>query len=204
MEPLSIDKEEWSSFFRELKGETGRAAAILVAAYIDSLLRAKLETLFCKGNSEIRQKLFESQGAFGTFSAKVDAAYCLGWLEPSVFHDIGIIRKIRNEFAHRIHGLTFEDCKIKRLVRKLEVPDQLFYDWGSLKWGALQDEAGIVLFSGEPDENIKNVSDLPAEFIFRMAASWVLGVLAKNLQLRFHGADGSPLSFRLVTELEDE
>ena len=146
MDPVSIDQGEWSGFFRELKEETDRAAAILVAAYIDSLLRAKLEALFCNGNSEIRKKLFEPQGAFGTFSAKVDSAYCLGWLEPSVFHDIGVIRKIRNEFAHRIHGVTFNDSKIKALVCRMEVPNQLFYDWGSLKWGSLPDETGIVFF----------------------------------------------------------
>ena len=204
MEPISIDQEEWSSFFEELKEESDRAAAILVAAYIDSLLQAKLEVLFCKGNSETRRKLFDSQGAFATFSAKVDAAYCLGWLEPNVFHDIGIIRKIRNEFAHRIHGRTFEESKIKTLVRMLEIPHQLFYDWDSIKWGTLQEKAGIVLFSGEPVDNIENISDFPTGFMFRIAASRVLGLLAKNLELGFHGADGSPLKFRLVSELENE
>ena len=205
MEPVSISQEEWTSFFEELKKESDRAAAILVVAYIDSLLRAKLETLFCKGNSEIRRKLFDdSQGTFANFSAKVDAAYCLGWLEPDVFHDIGIIRKIRNQFAHRIHALTLEEPKIKALIGKLRVPHQLFYDWGTVKWGTLQGKSGIVLFSGEPDVNVENISDLPTDFIFRWAASWVLGVLAKNLGLSFHDAEGNPLKSRLIIELDDE
>ncbi len=204
MEPVSINQEEWTSFFEELKKESDRAAAILVAAYTDSLLRAKLETVFCKGNAEIRRKLFDdSHGAFATFSAKVDAAYCLGWLEPDVFHDIGMIRKIRNEFAHRIHGLTLEEPKIKALVGKLRVPHKLFYDWEEVKWGTLKDQTGIVLFTGEAGDNIENVSDLPTDFIFRWAASWVLGVLAKNLGLSFHDANGKPLRSRLIIEPEE-
>jgi len=205
VKPVFISQEEWRSFFEELKKESDRAAAILVAAYIDSLLRAKLETIFSKGNAEIRRKLFDdSQGTFATLSAKVDAAYCLGWLEPDMFHDIGVIRKIRNQFAHRIHGLTLEEPKIKALVGKLRVPHQLFYDWGEVKWGATKDQTGIVLFTGELDDDVENVSDLPPGFIFRWAASWVLGVLAKNLGVSFYDANGKPLSFRLIIDPEDE
>ena len=205
MNPVSISQEEWNSFFEELRKESDRAAAILVVAYIDSLLRAKLETLFCKGNAEIRRKLFDdSQGAFATFSAKVDAAYCLGWLDPDVFHDIGVFRKIRNQFAHRIHGITLEEPEIKELVGKLRVPHNLFYDWGEVKWGALKDQTSIVLFTGEPGANVENISDLPTNFIFRWAASWELGILAKDLGLNFYDVNGNPLRFRLIIEPEDE
>jgi hypothetical protein len=120
-----------------------------------------------------------------------------------VFHDIGIIRKVRNEFAHRIHGLTFEEAKIKTLLRELRIPRELFSDWDSIKWGALRDKTGIVLFSDQTDADIDDISDLPAGFMFRMAASWVLGILAKNLELGFHGVDGSPLKFRLINEIEE-
>jgi len=203
MEPVSIAHEEWTSFFVELKEESDRAAVILVAAYIDSLLQAKLKALFCKGNSKVRSKLFDSEGAFATLSAKADATYCLGWLKPNVFHDIGIIRKVRNEFAHRIHGLTLEEAKIKTLLHELRIPRELFSDWDSIKWGALRDNTGIVLFSDETDSDIDDISDLPAGFMFRMAASRVLGILAKNLELCFHGVDGSPLKFRLINEVEE-
>jgi len=205
MEPVSLSQEEWTSFFEELKKESDRAAAILVAAYIDSLLRAKLETLFCKGNAEVRRKLFDdSQGAFATFSAKIDAAYCLGWLEPNVFHDIELIRRIRNQFAHRIHGITLEEPKIKALVSKLRVPQQLFYDWGQVKLGTLKDQTGIVLFTGQPDDNVENASDLPTNLVFRLAAAWVLGILARNLELSFHDANGNRLRSRRIIEPEDE
>lgn len=205
MKPVFISQNEWISFFEEIKKESDRAAAILVAAYIDSLLRAKLETVFSKGNAEIRRKLFDdSHGAFATLSTKVDAAYCLGWLEPDMFHDIGVIRKIRNQFGHRIHGLTLEEPKIQALVDKLRVPHRLFYDWGKVKCGATKDHAGIVLFTVEPADNVETVSDLPPGFIFRWAASWVLGVLAKNLGVSFYDTNAKPLSFRLIADPEDE
>ena len=39
---------------------------------------------------------------FGTFSARIAGAYALGLLSDVEFHDLEIIRKIRNDFAHQI------------------------------------------------------------------------------------------------------
>ncbi|MEX1027336.1 MAG: hypothetical protein WD049_04915 [Candidatus Paceibacterota bacterium] len=206
MDAVSIDREQWTSFFLELQKESDRAAAILVAAYVDSLIGAKLKELFNEGNSKTRRKLFEdANGPFSSFSAKVDAAYCLGWLEPDVFHDIGVIRRIRNKFAHQIHGLSFDTPEVLEFVNSFRVPHQLFYDWGQVKLGALKGkQSGIVLFKGEPESDVENVSDLPPEFVFRWAASWVLGILAKNLGLKFHDSDGEPLHCRLTIDPEEE
>lgn len=203
MDAVTIDREQWTSFFQELQKESDRAAAILAAAYVDSLIGAKLSTLFDKGNSKTRRKLFEdANGPFSSFSAKIDAACCLGWLEPDAFHDIGVIRRIRNKFAHQIHGFRFDTPEISELVNSFRVPHQLFYDWGQVKLGAIK--GGVVLFTGQPETDVENVSDLPPDLIFRWAASWILGTLAKNLDLKFHDSDGEPLHSRLIIDPEEE
>jgi len=110
-----IDLNQWLEFFQELSCESDRAAAILSAAWIDHLLEKRLTLLFCKGNRKERTKLFEAGGAFATLASKIDAAFCIGWLDPDVHHDLQVIREIRNEFAHQIHGLSMGGTEFKEL-----------------------------------------------------------------------------------------
>ena len=66
-----IDYQQWSGFFRELKTESVRGATILASIWIDNLLERKLRSLFTEGNSRARQKLFDLNGPFSSFSSKI-------------------------------------------------------------------------------------------------------------------------------------
>lgn len=191
MESISIEHEEWAAFFEELKKESDRASAILVVAYMDSLLGAKFKLLFGRGNAATRRKLLEdASGPFATFSAKVDAAYCLGWLEPNVFCDLHALRKIRNMFAHQMHGLTFEEPKVRELINGFRVPHEFFYDWGDVRCGARKGKQDcIVLFTGEPDDDVVDVVELPPGVVFRWAASFIIAKMAENLGLCIRDID---------------
>ena len=91
-----IDEQQWAAFFNELKSESDRGAAILAAVWIEELLTRKFKSLFSKGNSDARKNLFDNNGPLSSFSSKINAAYCLGWLEQDTYHDINLVRKIRN------------------------------------------------------------------------------------------------------------
>jgi len=196
LQPILVDNAEWGAFFEELKKESDRAVAILVASYIDSLLRAKLEAHFCSGNAKVRRKLFDdANGAFATLSAKADAAFCLGFLEPIVYHDVCVIRKIRNRFAHRHQGMSLDDPEITEMVNSLQVPTKLFYDWGKVQWGSLKDQQGIVLFNGIPDEDVDTIGDLPTYITFRLATSYLFMFLAACLGIAIKQEDGTARMF---------
>lgn len=118
-----VTLQQWSDFFRELQSESDRGAAIIASAWIENLLERKLKTVFTKGNSKSRNRLFESQ-AFSAFHSKALAAHCLGWIDTDIFHDIELVRKIRNRFAHEFHGIDLESPGIRELVEEFKIIDR--------------------------------------------------------------------------------
>lgn len=164
-----------------LSDESDRACVILVSSWADHFIRTKLAHEFDKGNADARAALFSSNGPFATFSAKLNAAFCAGWLDRDVYHDLQVIRKMRNEFAHSINGHTLHDEPFPKCVAKLRVPKRQFFDWGQLCAAAT--DSGVVLFTGEPPVDAGEKLDV-SKITFRMAASVLIAVLVANLGLR--------------------
>jgi hypothetical protein len=189
---LLVDQAEWASLFDELGRESERATAILAAAWIDHLLKCKVAQLFSGGNKEARDQLFTANGPFATFSAKITAAFCIGWLNADVHHDVHVIRKIRNSFAHQIHGLSMESPPIRRLTESFRVPHREFCDWGKLKCAANDDGTGLVFYTGRPPEKAGKPLVIPAVFTFRLAASWTIACLAANIGVGIVAPDEAP------------
>ena len=91
------------------------------AALIDEKLLNSLEALFVEGKPA--ERLLSAPNApLGTFSSRIDACYSLALIDKFEHQEIGLIRKIRNEFAHAKHGLSFENEKIKGLCASLQSP----------------------------------------------------------------------------------
>jgi small basic protein len=199
-----VSHAAWESFFKEFGCESDRAAAVLAAAWIDHLLQMKLAAVFAQGSREARDRLFGDHGPFATLSSKITAAFCAGWLDADVHHDLGIIRKIRNQFAHRIHGLTIDSGEIRPLVESLQVPHRQFYDWGELGCAATSDGMGIVFYTGVAPEDVGEPLVIPAGFVFRLAVSWTIAYLAANLGVGIIMADDARLNAHAGAEGEGE
>lgn len=113
--------EDLASFVKELQAETDRGLTLVGAALIDEKLHNTLESFFIKGKSA-KKLLSEPYAPLGTFSSRIEACYSLGLIDDFEYREIGLIRKIRNEFAHATHGLSFENDKITNLCTSLESP----------------------------------------------------------------------------------
>lgn len=85
--------ECFEAITKVLAEESDRARILLVAGWIDEFLKVKLMNEYSKGNSRAREQLFSANGPFATFSGKANAAFCAGWIDPDVYHDIQIIQK---------------------------------------------------------------------------------------------------------------
>ena len=98
----------------ELKNEGDRALAILAAAYLDYLLVDLIVSAMSVKTEEVNELLFEGGNApLGTFSSRINMAYCLGLLNEDQKHDLHFIRHIRNDFAHKfIEISSFETSSI--------------------------------------------------------------------------------------------
>lgn len=97
--------------------ESDRAAVILAAAGLDELLlhalRARLRPV------SGRDDLLESEGPLSTFSARIKAAYRVGLIDENFASALNLVRKLRNSFAHGLHGQKLADAPHRERVIEL-------------------------------------------------------------------------------------
>jgi len=60
--------------------------------------------------------LLDSLRPLGTSSARIQMSAALRWISPSVYRDLTLIRKIRNEFAHKPFVSSFNEPPISDWV----------------------------------------------------------------------------------------
>ena len=53
-------------------------------------------------------------------SARIKLAFALGLIDAHELNECEIIRKVRNDFAHAVHGLSFADHKVSGLCDRLK------------------------------------------------------------------------------------
>lgn len=125
-EQKKLRRDEWNGFLQEFQGESDRATAIVGAAFLDEHLRSLLEEFLIDDPES--QNLLE--GALRGVTVRARVAFCLGFLNPIEYRDIGRIIWIRNRFAHQLHGLSFADADITAQCDALELPPKLIpSDW---------------------------------------------------------------------------
>jgi hypothetical protein len=173
----------FKAFSTSLSEESDRARVIVVACWIEEFLKVRLMNEFSKGNADARKALFSENGPFATFSAKINAAFCAGWIDKDVHHDIQVIRKLRNVFAHSYNPVSLDDGKTRDLIQSLRVPRRQFYDWGQIR--AASTDHGVVIYSGDKLPEAREELHIPGAATFRMALPIVLAVLASNLGIPF-------------------
>jgi mannitol operon repressor len=124
---IAVDLEDLAEFVSEFKAETDRGAALVGAALIDNRLERLLRSHFI--DSEMAEKLLSKTAPLGTFSARIDSCYALGLITEVEYRECVLIRRVRNDFAHELHGLTFASPHIANRCRELKA---WAYDlWGS-------------------------------------------------------------------------
>lgn len=179
----ALPLECFKTFQSSLSDESDRARVIVVACWMEEFLKVKLMNEFSKGNARSRKELFSENRPFATFSAKINAAFCAGWIDHDVHHDIQVNRKPRNVYAHSYNPVSLDAADTRRLVESLRVPHRQFYDWGQLREASTED--GVVIYTGEKPREAREELHIPAAASFRMALPIVLAVLAANLGISF-------------------
>lgn len=113
------DLKIFSDFLKEFQSETDRGAVLVGAAFIDDRLERLLISHLL--DSTISKELVSGNNApLGTFSSRIKMNYALGLITELEFKECEIIRRIRNEFAHSIHGMSFKNQKIHSMCLNLK------------------------------------------------------------------------------------
>jgi len=196
---VKIDEEIITAFSKSLKEESDRAKVIITVARIEYLFRLKLKKFYSYGSNKAHEKLFSANGPFATFSSKVNVAYCSGWIDSDVYHDIEILRKIRNIFAHRFENLTMNSPDIKKHIERFQVPHREFYDWGKLR--AVETKNGIILYSGDKPKEAGTPLEV-GNLTFNFAASIIFAVLLDNMGFQVELADGEIRNIELPEHMK--
>lgn len=112
--------EDLAAFVSELQLETDRGLPLVGAALIDEKLLETLQSFFVEGKSS-KRLLAGGNAPLGTLSSRVETCHALGLIDEFECSEISLVRKIRNEFAHSKHGISFGTERIKGLCASLEM-----------------------------------------------------------------------------------
>jgi hypothetical protein len=110
--------EDLASFTSELQRESDRGLALVAAALLDEKLAETLSAFFCEMYKAARL-LSDGNAPLASFSSRIQICYALGLIDDFEHSEIELIRKVRNEFAHARHGMSFNDARIRGLCASL-------------------------------------------------------------------------------------
>lgn len=112
--------QEFQDFRTSLLSESDRGCVLMAAAFIEDKITQLLET-YMVHDTTIQKKIFEGNGALATFSSKIDISFLLGLIPKNIYNDLGILRKLRNDFAHNAKSITFKTDYIKDRCNALQI-----------------------------------------------------------------------------------
>ena len=113
--PWITATEEFASVATEVKDSPDRSACIVVTSMLARVLEHVILARLMIVEKDRILPLFESDGPLSTFHGNINFAFALQLISETVRDDLGVIRRVRNAFAHSILPLTFKTEEV--LVR---------------------------------------------------------------------------------------
>lgn len=163
---------------RELEAESDRGAALVASAMLEEELRGLLDA-FLVASTASPDSLFDGANApLSSFSAKIDVAFRLGKISNQLCRDLHLVRRIRNDVAHRPSGCTFEDPSLRDRVLELTKSHGLYER--SPKWAArvgapsirmqfAETASWMIFFLAAERERTGRLPTRNREFAYRMS-----------------------------------
>lgn len=106
--------------FKEISRESDRAAAILIGAELDYALKEVIEA-FILPPAKKSIELTQADAPLGTMASRIEMAYRMGLISGPFHRELHLIRRIRNEFAHRPAGFSFTSLPVCALCQQLRI-----------------------------------------------------------------------------------
>lgn len=120
----SLTFEQVKATFAEFQDESDRAAAILSVSLLDTQLEEILAAFGADEDS--MAEILKSDEPIGSLGARRKLCLALGLISPDEASELSLLGKIRDKFAHELHGLDFSVDPIAGWVQSLEVPQRVF------------------------------------------------------------------------------
>jgi hypothetical protein len=107
--------------------ESDRVVVIVGAAFLDAILERLIASFLIEGKES--KEMFEYPNVFGAFGARIKVAYVLGLLTREEYHDLKIIKDVRNDFAHSMQGGSFSEQSVADQCSRLKYSKRSFESW---------------------------------------------------------------------------
>lgn len=117
-----IHPEDWADFVNQLSQESDRGAALVGAAFLDHLLAALIEGFLIDDRKSLKDVLEGHFAPLSSLASRISMAFSLGLISEDEQHDLDLIRKVRNVFAHELTSSAFSAGKIEEILSKLRIP----------------------------------------------------------------------------------
>lgn len=117
MKRRQLDVHGYNEMVDRFHGETDRAAALLGAAYLDTLLLEIFEAVLVPGKptSQLLSRDLRS------FSTKISFAFAFGLADASLVRDLDLLRQVRNHFAHYLWESSFAMSPVRDWCAELGI-----------------------------------------------------------------------------------
>jgi hypothetical protein len=102
------------------RNSSHRSAAIVGSAFVENAVRYAVSRRLFQLTDKEREKLFGSAGPLASFNVLIDVAYGLGIYRSLVRHDLHVIRRIRNAFAHAMKSIDFDTPEIVHEIKSFQ------------------------------------------------------------------------------------
>ena len=122
--------------------------SVLVEDSLTTLLKSRLIP-----DEDLHNELFRGSGPLGAFSVKINLAHLMGLFSPVAKKELDTIRRIRNEFAHRI-ARSFSDEPIRDLANNLSLSEKVEFYVAPLEGGQAVLYIGAKPPSDQPSEPV--------------------------------------------------
>ena len=110
--------KSFAEFLEDFNRETERGAALAAAAFVDDLL-LRIISAFLRPTEEAFDLLMGFNAPLGTMQARTAAAHALGLISDEERTECDLVRKVRNEFAHKVK-MSFDDEKVRGLCMSMK------------------------------------------------------------------------------------
>jgi len=112
--------------FESLSKESDRGVVLVSASFIEealeSLLRARFSMRHPKSKASLK-KLFDDFRPLYSFSAKLEICYAMDLIGEWMYQDLGIVKNLRNRFAHSVEYARFDLPEVVQSTEKLKAAD---------------------------------------------------------------------------------
>lgn len=122
--------DSFDEFVEQFIGESDRSAVVLSAAKLDQQLYFLLSRYLLKSYNKQQDELLDGDSPLASFSARINLCYRVGLIDKSFADALHIVRKIRNDFAHKVTARLTDSPYRDRMRNLVNIvgESQLFSD----------------------------------------------------------------------------